>query len=121
MTLTINNIYYTLYGSIKSKKEGNYTFEIYNDNALETAYNGMHNTIKLLIKDIDKNIELIENNSNILNDIKKYIIDRDDNDTNVKIFVLQNKLWYISLLLNLIIKIKKNKHNIQISIYCVRY
>lgn len=128
MSLNINNIYNKLYESIKSLKEGSFVFKIYNINALNAAYNGIQDTIKLIINDIDNNINLKKLNldTDYDHDIM-FILDIIESinvfdNINCKIFILTNKNWYLSMLNNLIIIINKNniENTLNILIYSIK-
>ena len=105
INLRVNNIYNTIFECINKKISNIYEFEIYNNNALDAAFNGITNTLLHIINIIDKNI-IIEN-------------DIHDKDSNTKIFVLNNKFWYLSFISNCKIFVKKRNNNILL--YCKYY
>ena len=121
MTLNINNIYEKLNESSRCNIEAKYIFVINNNNALNTAFDGINNTINILIKNIDKNIEIIDNKLYNFNDTDEYDEEFNINDKNIKVFVLQNKNWYIKLLSNIVIKIKKSNNRLYININLIKY
>jgi hypothetical protein len=127
MSLTINNVYSTLRECIRNKMPGDYVFKINNFNSLNAAFNGMHNTIGLIIKDIDTNINYTKYNFKLNSPyllIDEYcdvedMSDLDENDNETDIYILYNKYWYLNLLDKIIIKIiKKNtENNLYIKVY----
>jgi hypothetical protein len=128
MSLTINNIYGTLRECIRNKMPGKYVFAINNNNSLNVAFSGMHNTIYLIIKDIDANINYTKynfklNSPYLLIDEYCDIEDMngcDEDDKKVDIYILYNKYWYLNLLDKIIIKIVKNNSDNSLSIRVYR-
>jgi hypothetical protein len=112
MSLTVNNIYATLCDCIRNKMPGKYVFAINNHNSLYAAFNGMHNTIGLIIKDIDCNINYtkynFKSNSPYLLIDDYYNIEDMGESQETNIYILYNKYWYLNLLDKIIIKVVKN-------------